>query len=254
MSDSQRPMTVWCCGGGTQSAAIAVSILRGLLPKPDLAIITDTGRERTATWEYFDKVLWPAMDSFGLDVVRVKSSDFTLVKLLGAKGPILPGWTTQSGERGKLSNYCSGTWKRDVIERWLRRDMKVKSCVLWFGMSLEEMRRVRRPHRGWIQHHYPLIFDLRYNRAAAIEAVTSFGWPTPPRSACWMCPNAGDKEWLDMKENWPEDFAAAVQLEREVRDSDRHFYLHSQCVPLDQVIFEKEQATAGGCSTQFCFT
>lgn len=244
---------VWCCGGGTQSAAIAVAILRGLLAKPDLAIITDTGRERSATWDYFDQVLWPAMDSFGLDVARVKSSDYALVQIMGRSGPILPGFTTQAG-KGKLSNFCSGTWKRDVIERWLRRTMKVEACTLWFGMSIEEMRRVRRPHRGWIQHRYPLIFDLRYSRQDAIDAVTDFGWPKPPRSACWMCPNAGDEEWLDMKDNWPNDFAAAVQLEREIRAKDPHFYLHAQCVPLDQVVFRQELAVAGGCSEQFCFT
>lgn len=248
------PTTVWCCGGGTQSAAIAVSILRGLLPKPDLAVIVDTGRERTGTWEYFDNVIYPAMDSFGLEIARVKSESYALVQVVGAKGPILPGWSTQSGKVGKMSNFCSGTWKRDVIERWLRRTMKVESVIFWLGMSLEEMKRVRKPHRSWIQHHYPLIFDLRFRRQDAVDAVTSFGWPRPPRSACWMCPNAGDEEWLDMKENWPSDFEAAVQLERDIREGDEHFYLHGSCIVLDKAPFVRVQASAVGCSTQFCFT
>jgi hypothetical protein len=36
---------LWSSGGGTQSTAIAVLILQGRLPKPDLAVIVDTERE-----------------------------------------------------------------------------------------------------------------------------------------------------------------------------------------------------------------
>jgi len=35
---------VWASGGGVQSTAIAALIVLGRLPKPDLAVIADTGR------------------------------------------------------------------------------------------------------------------------------------------------------------------------------------------------------------------
>ena len=54
---SNMPAQVWSCGGGTQSAAIAALIVRGDLPKPDYAYMVDTGRERTATIDYFHKTL-----------------------------------------------------------------------------------------------------------------------------------------------------------------------------------------------------
>ena len=36
---------IWNYGGGAQSCAIAVLILQGRLPKPDFAVIADTGRK-----------------------------------------------------------------------------------------------------------------------------------------------------------------------------------------------------------------
>ena len=235
MSD---PTQVWCCGGGTQSAAIGAAICSGKLAKPDLAVIVDTGRERSATWEYFDGCIYPRLKSAGVSVERVRSDSFTQVRLFDIENsPLLPGFTTLSA-KGKLSNFCSGTWKRDVIERWLR-SIGVKTCRLWFGISLDEMRRVRNPHRNWIQHYYPIVWDLRLRRRECLALLESLGWPRPPRSACWMCPNAGDEEWLD----------------REMRAIDPHFYLHGSCVPLDDVVFA--EASAGedrGCNTAFCFT
>jgi hypothetical protein len=245
---------VWCCGGGTQSAAIGAAICSGKLPRPDLAIIVDTGRERSATWEYFDAELYPRLKFAGVCIERVRSDAFTRVQLFDIESsPLLPGFTTLD-VKGKLSNYCSGTWKRDVIERWLR-SVGVKTCRLWFGISLDEMRRVRRPHRGWIQHYYPIVWELRLRRRGCLALLEALGWPRPPRSACWMCPNAGDEEWLDMKQNWPADFAAAVQLEREMRAVDPYFYLHMSCVPLDQVAFaDGSVGEDAGCNTAFCFT
>lgn len=52
---------IWNSGGGTQSAAIAALIVTGKLPKPDLAVIADTGRERSSTWDYLDRHIAPAL-------------------------------------------------------------------------------------------------------------------------------------------------------------------------------------------------
>ena len=42
--------SVWSSGGGTQSSAIGVLILKELLQRPDVALIVDTGRENPETW------------------------------------------------------------------------------------------------------------------------------------------------------------------------------------------------------------
>ena len=50
---------IWSCGGGVQSTAIAALIIRGHLPTPDLAVIADTERELSTTWEYLEKYTAP---------------------------------------------------------------------------------------------------------------------------------------------------------------------------------------------------
>ena len=70
-----------------------------------------------------------------------------------------------------------------------------------------------------------------------------------------MCPNLADDEWLEMKRDWPEDFARAVAIEREMRIDDPHFWLHPALVPLDQVDFLaqhsmfEDRGCTGGCFT-----
>ena len=70
-----------------------------------------------------------------------------------------------------------------------------------------------------------------------------------------MCPNMGDAESIDMNSNWPVDFARACQIEREVRETDQHFYLHPSCVPLADVDFFAEMLMFAerGCTGR-CFT
>lgn len=62
---------IWNNGGGTQSAAIAALIVTGQLPTPDLAVIADTGRERSSTWDYLNAYIAPALASVGVQIHRV---------------------------------------------------------------------------------------------------------------------------------------------------------------------------------------
>ena len=231
---------VWKCGGGTQSAAIAVLIADGRLPRPDIALMVDTGRENSNTFPYVSKWIVPAMRSVGVELSVIRKADFTNVDVFGGKDGntiLLPGFTDQAGRVGKLQNFCSGEWKRDAMSRWLRTQ-GVKQCDSWIGFSLDEMGRVFRARRQWDRPLFPLI-ELLVRRQACVEIVRGAGWDDPPRSSCWMCPNKGDDEWLDMKVNRPRDFAKAVKFERGVRNRDPHFWLHQSCRPLDQVPFTK---------------
>jgi hypothetical protein len=64
-----------------------------------------------------------------------------------------------------------------------------------------------------------------------------------------------DAEWIDLKMNWPEDFAAACAVEAEIRAIDPHFYCHQSCVPLAEVDFfaQATMFAEHGC-TSGCFT
>lgn len=252
---------IWACGGGTQSGAIATLIGLRKLPRPDHAFMTDTGRERSSTWPFVDGFIRPALVSVGLELTIVKAADFTdhldpfYVSESGTETVVLPGYTNINGTIGKLSPFCSGKWKRDVGERWMR-SIGVETARNWIGISRDEPQRIRAQHRGWLELWYPLIFEVPMTRPRCVELIRAQGWTEHiPHSACYMCPNLSDAEWIDMKMHWPADFAAACDLETETRQKDPHFYLHPACVPLAEVDFFAqhtmfaERGCVGGCFT-----
>jgi hypothetical protein len=233
---------LWSNGGGVQSAAIAGLIVTGKLPRPDYAVIIDTEREKQSTWVYLDSVIRPELARVGLEVHRVPKSAFATVDLYGKNGDLLlPAFTTQSGELGKLNTYCSNEWKQRCSKRWAK-SIGLTYVENWLGISADEVRRVRNHDSNWWHLRFPLVFDVRMTRRECVALVESLGWPPAPRSACWMCSNMGNPEWLEIKTNRPAEFHKAVQLDKSLRARDPHIYLHSSGKPLDEVDLSADES------------
>lgn len=240
---------VWSCGGGVQSAAIAVLIIQGRLPKPDHAVIVDTEREKETTWTYYETVLKPELAQVGVDLVRIPKSRYATVDLYRDTELLIPAYTKAS--EGRLHGFCSNEWKRRVVMRYLR-DQGVKQCKNWIGISTDELHRMRTGPPAWFQPRYPLIFDEPKSRGACLELVRMQGWPEPPRSSCWMCPHHTDAEWSSMT---PGDLAKAAEFERAIQERDPDLYLHPNREPLDRIDFaSRVEGRTDACQTGFCFT
>lgn len=253
---------VWSCGGGTQSAAIAALIVRGDLPKPDAAVIADTGREASQTWRYFDSVLRPELARVGVKLVRLPHSfdgnGWNTVDLWGGKDGrtmLVPMFTTHNGTVGQIPKFCSNEWKTRPVERYLR-SLDLTAGRIWIGFTIDELHRMRSfdPNAKW-NHEYPLI-DRRMDRGDCVALVNRMGWSPPPRSACWMCSYRTDHEWKYLKANDLEDFQRAIEFDRKARQVDPNLYLHRSGVPLDAVDFNDSQADLLGdqCASGMCFT
>lgn len=232
---------IWSYGGGVQSVAIAALIIQKQLPMPDMAIIVDTGYEKSTTWEYMDNVVSPALKSIGLVVQRVPKGRYATVDYLSKNGRyvLIPAFTTQSG-RGKLPCWCSGEWKRNVVRRWARAQ-GIKQVIHWVGMSTDESKRGKGSRLQWWENQYPLIDVVPTSRAECFALIESVGWPAPSRSSCWMCPNQSDVEWKTQQLNHPEDHKKAIEFERLIRKHDKHVYLHKSPRLLSEIDFTKEK-------------
>lgn len=260
---------IFSSGGGTQSSAIAALIVQGRIPKPDVVCIVDTERERSSTWAYLNTVIRPALLSVGLEVHRIQKGEYGSKPAHGMdylshnqNTLLVPAFTNQTGEIGKLSGFCSKTWKVETKQRYLRNvlGIPIKKQRNWIGFSTNEARRAVRMMSGkeylagliW----FPLIEGIPHTREQSIKLVEDMGWPTPPRSACWMCPNQGDAEWKDLKENHPDEFEKACALEKQIQEKDPFAWLHPSGIPLELVDFsEPEDALADrACSSGGCFT
>ncbi len=104
--------------------------------------MTDTGRERSGTWPFVDGFIRPQLSKVGLELTIVKAADFARLDVIWNGDILLPGFTTLGGQVGKLSAFCSGTWKRDVGERFLR-SIGIEQARNWIGISRDEARRIR---------------------------------------------------------------------------------------------------------------
>lgn len=240
-------MIVWSYGGGVQTAAIAVLVHDGKLPKPDITVIADTGREASSTWEYLDGVMRPYLAEVGIEV-KIAPHSLAKVDLYATNGDVLIPMFT---ETGKLDTYCSNEWKQRVVRRYLRK-RGVEECKMWLGISTDELHRAKDSNVGWTKHHYPLLFDHPINRIEARRLVINAGLPEPPRSSCWMCPHRRNAEWKDLS---PEDLEKAKQLEAEIREKDSGLYLHKSRRPLTEEPFTEDDGQIDFCDGGgFCWT
>mgnify|MGYP000440959959 FL=1 len=246
---------LWASGGGVQSAAIAALIVSGKIAPPNLAVIVDTEREQSTTWAYMDAVITPALATVGIVLHRVRKSEYATVDVWGGadgESLLIPAFTNQSGEIGKLPTFCSNEWKTRVVQRWAAAQ-GVKKCDTWLGISVDEKRRAKKPSTGKWSYRHPLI-ELGMNRGDCDAFVRSMGWPQPPRSSCWKCPNHLQEEWRDIRDNKPQDWRKAVAFDKWMRKRDPHAFLHPDCVPLDEANLEDSNAVMfSHCDSGLCF-
>lgn len=236
---------VWSSGGGTQSAALAALICKGELC-PDISVIVDTEREVQQTWNYHDSIIVPALAKVGVTLHRVPKSKYTSVDIWGGKDGdtlLIPAFQNKTGEQGKLPAFCSNEWKVRVVQRFCNEMMQGGKAGfdLWLGISRDEADRMRVGHTGKWQYKHPLIDDGRLmSRQDCRALVRSMGWPDPPRSRCWMCPNQGPAEWADLDQNYPIDAAKAKDFEAQIQARDPAIYL-------------RDAKASGDCMGGVCF-
>lgn len=251
---------LWSCGGGRQSAGIAALIVQGRLPRPDHIAMSALKGEKRTTWEYVCGVIRPAMRSLGIPFTIVPSVKYATKGFFGGEDgitPLMPVYTNQSGEPGKLSEWCSGEWKREVSLRWAADvfpEWKDRGVDNWIGISYDERDRRRAARRKWNVPVYPLLDFLpkMLPVSACLDAVEEVGWPPPPRSRCVYCPNQSDAEWAELT---PAEWNKACRTEDMIRETDPHAFLHKSMIPLRMVKLEPEKdgKRSGGCSAGMCF-
>ncbi len=239
-------LNVISSGGGTQSNAIICLVHAGVLPKPDIIVMSDTEREASNVFEYQKKYIAPICEDMGVDYLIVPKSRFATYDIDGPDPDVpLPGYFTEYEGRdskgmcaGKQPAFCSIKWKTEVIHRFLNerygeKYLTARGVDSWMGISIEEAKRRAKYPTGKWQRRYPLI-EMLMTKQMAIQCVEDYGLPTPPASLCWMCPNRDDDLWLYMKNNAPSDFERACQHEKEIQMKWPHLWLTKYGVPLSE--------------------
>lgn len=215
-------------GGGRQTVAMCLLVIKGVLPTPDYIVAADTGREAASTWEYMTTYVQPLLAPLGLQV-EIASHDLATVDLYGMNGDLLiPAFTAT----GKLSTYCSNEWKARVIQRFLR-GKGLTGATNWIGFTLDERKRIKSEDTGPWRRSYPLI-DLMLTRTDCEAIITAAGLPMPAKSACYMCPHRTNEEWRFIRDTYPIQWLDAIAVDEEIRANDElgGVFLHQSRKPL----------------------
>lgn len=248
-------------GAGVQSTTVLLLALHGeIAPRPDCAIFADTGWEPQAV---YDHLAWLERQALagGIPVHRVTAGNLRQGLLDAAAGrrprvanpPFYVRNKDEAGEYatsdrgGMLWRGCTKEYKVDPIRRQIRRLAEAKAgtgrlpagCVeQWFGISLDEWRRMRTSDVKYIVNCYPLV-DRRMTRGDCVRWLREHGYSVPPKSACLGCPYHSDATWRAMKTERPDEWRATVAFDRAVRRGlpgvKGEAFVHRSLLPLDLV-------------------
>lgn len=227
--------TVWSCGGGVQSTAIAALIYTGKIDKPDYAVMVDTGYEKTIVMEYVRGTLIPKMAEVGVTLHIIRTSDYIEQRIIDDGGfCLIPVFMRTGSGIKKMRTCCNQHWKVGIIRKWLL-SLGVKQYTSLIGISTDESHRQRAAHKGYYSNRYPLI-EMGMDREDCIDCICNVaGWDEPPRSSCFICGQQNDGEWWRMAISSPDDFARAVEVEKQLQEVNPDIYLNRQCKPLSSL-------------------
>lgn len=204
-------------GAGVQSTAVLLMSLDGLLPAYDAVVFADTQDEPADVYAHLDRLRQL------VDVVTVTAGQLSAT----VSDSFMPVPLYQNGGMGR--RQCTNQYKLRVIYRHLRTlggPVDLSVCI-----STDEYIRAKDARVKWCRNTWPLL-DMSWSRDDCLKYLAD-RWPWPvPRSACVYCPFKSNREWLEMRENAPDDWAAAVAFDEAARPFG---YVHRSEQPLATV-------------------
>jgi hypothetical protein len=231
-------------GAGVQSTTVLMLAFEREIPC-DAVIFADTGWEPQAVYDHLERLKTLAADN-GLPIHIVSAGNIRDTERRKDFYDIPYYLLNEDGSRGMARRQCTHQLKIYPIRRKVRQLMKERRLALksgavvqYLGISWDELQRMKPADVRFIEHRFPLI-DRRWTRADCVTYLDARGM-TAPRSACIGCPYHTDREWSELKQNAPNEFADAVAFEREVQATRAGLrgqpFLHASRKPLDEVDF-----------------
>ena len=226
---SRAALTYLSLGAGVQSSALLVALALGdLAPKPEYALFADTGDEPAWVYRQLD---WCGRFAYDHGITLRVVTGPTLSGHLraaanGSKESLtpIPAFVERDGKLSMMHRQCSRHFKIDRLTKAVRallgvpKGGRVKGTVdALIGISVDEAIRAKPSPLPWVRNRWPLL-DAGWTRANCASYLRDKDVPVPRRSACVFCPFHSDKEWRELQTEAPDDFRAAVVLERDIAD------------------------------------
>lgn len=239
-------LRVLSLGAGVQSTTLALAAARSDVgPMPDCAIFGDTGWEPRKVREHLqrlrDKLPFPVhIVSAG----SIRQGILDRRNTTGGRYTAIP-WFIRNpdGSAGMGRRQCTREYKLEPISRKLRELLGVEpraripagSVEVWIGISTDEIVRMKPSRVQWQVNRWPLI-EAGMSRSDCIRWMAE-RQESAPKSSCIGCPFHSNAMWRDLRDNSPEEWADACEIDRQLRMGDaRGFrgeeFMHPSMVPL----------------------
>lgn len=240
-------------GAGVQSTTLALLAVQGELPLPDAAIFADTGWEPQAVYNHLDR-LAAVLAAAGVPLHRVSAGNLRNDLINPAhRYASVPYYVRNSdGSEGMGRRQCTSEYKLAPIGRKVRellgarapdyrRVPKGRTAEQWIGFSTDEIHRVPGDKNAvsYVRPRYPLL-DLGMDRKACLRWLGARGWTSVVKSACVGCPFHGNRQWREMRDHRPEEWADAIAFDQAIRKGgarglplNGEAFLHRSRVPLE---------------------
>ena len=241
-------MKIISLGMGMQSFALYLMSSTGAIERADHAVFADPGREHPETYALLSwlQLRWKPKHWIPFHYESSTLYEDLLQKKEGRFASI-PAFTETDGRTGMLRRQCTREYKIDVVYQKVRdlyglqHRQWMPPTETWLGITIDEIGRAKESPNTWETRRYPLL-EHNMSRSDCRRWLQDHGYPIPVKSACVFCPYQSDARWKQLKEDHPDEFQQAVQIDRAIRNStqsgvDRPAYLHRSLQPLDAVEF-----------------
>lgn len=246
-------------GAGVQSTAVLLLACEGTIPPFDAAIFADTGWEPKAVYDHLERLTGHAAQ-FGIPVHRVSSGNIRDDALdpehRFASMPLYV--LNRDGSDGMARRQCTSEYKLKPIKRKTRELLgyphptpvpKGVHAETSIGISVDEIGRARDSDVRYMRNVFPLL-DLGWTRKDCERYLRANGWGDTAKSACLGCPFHGNRQWRELRDNSPAEFADAVAFDAAIRNGSARanaagkdlrgsMFLHRSRVPLDQAPIDR---------------
>jgi hypothetical protein len=251
-------LRVLSLGAGVQSTVLLLMACDGTLPRLDCAIFADTGWEPRRVYDHLDKVTAHAAEA-GIPVLRVSNGNLRADAIdPDHRYASVPYFVRNpDGTDGMCRRQCTSEYKLMPIGRKVRELLGAappdfrrvphgRVCEQWIGFSSDEVGRISDADRvSYVTKRYPLL-ELGMDRKACQRWLDRHGWASVAKSACIGCPYHGNRQWRDLRDNHPDEWADAVAFDAAIRKGgsrglplNGEAFLHRSRVPLDEAPIDR---------------